>query len=137
MDIDLCQRIQCGALSQAEAGFDLLLECSQAGMAGAKGCGHPDCAPYVDEMRDRGVCPPAYTGREAASVPALVAPSPVPILAATLPSIVLRRPIPAPLEPYEEPWYCPINRWAGQNKLYAVLVLAGVYWVLGGGRSAR
>jgi len=53
----LCQRIVCGAVSQAEAGLDALWECSQAGYAGALPCSHPVCRPYMDELRARGMCP--------------------------------------------------------------------------------
>lgn len=129
MDVDLCRRIQCGAVSQAQAGLDTLLECSQSGMVGVKGCGDPDCSPYLDEMRASGVCPPADG---AVVVPASAAPTALPLLAAAFPSITPRAPVPAPSEPYREPWYCPINRWAVHNRLGAALVLVGVYLLVKG-----
>lgn len=41
-----CLKIQCGAISQAEAGMDLLADCSFAGFAGAMSCADPLCTPY-------------------------------------------------------------------------------------------
>ena len=55
-DAELCRRIQCGAVSQNEAGMAAVWECSQAGMVGVLSCNHPDCAPYLDEMRYKGIC---------------------------------------------------------------------------------
>lgn len=55
-DAQLCQRIVCGAVSQAEAGPDALLACSEAGYVGALPCTHPDCQPYLSEMQARGMC---------------------------------------------------------------------------------
>ena len=147
MDIDLCHRIQCGAVSQAEAGMATLLECSQAGLVGVFGCGHPNCAAYAGEMRARGLCPPMFVQAGSsvleragpAPVPFAVpaAPPPLPLLAAPFPSITPARPEPVQAYVPEggtevEPWYCSVNRWADQNRGYAVLVLAGVYLALGG-----
>jgi hypothetical protein len=41
-----CLKIQCGAISQEEAGLDLLADCSFDGFAGAMSCASPLCAPY-------------------------------------------------------------------------------------------
>lgn len=41
-----CLKIQCGSITQAEAGLDLLADCSFAGFAGAMSCEQPLCAPY-------------------------------------------------------------------------------------------
>lgn len=42
----LCLKIQCGAISQAEAGPELLDECALAGFSGALSCASPLCAPF-------------------------------------------------------------------------------------------
>ena len=41
-----CLKIQCGAITQEEAGLDLLADCSFGGFAGAMSCASPLCAPY-------------------------------------------------------------------------------------------
>lgn len=127
MNIETCLRVQCGALSQQEAGLDTLLECSQAGLVGVKGCGHPDCVPYEEEMRLRGVCPPGHHVPTVSAVPAATTPPALPIVTATLPSITPRHPTPAPPQLVGEPWYCPVNRWVKANTFAAVVVLAGIY----------
>ena len=43
---ETCLKIQCGAISQEEAGLDLLADCSFDGFAGAMSCASPLCAPY-------------------------------------------------------------------------------------------
>lgn len=45
-DQDTCQQIQCGTITQEQAGMDLLQACSAAGYVGARVCGDPVCAPY-------------------------------------------------------------------------------------------
>jgi hypothetical protein len=65
---DYCQRIICGAVSQREAGYDDLLECSRLGYVGAQPCNAPECAPYLDEIiaTQGGACG-AYPGGEVAT----------------------------------------------------------------------
>ena len=41
-----CLKIQCGAISQEQAGLDLLADCAFDGFAGAMSCASPLCAPY-------------------------------------------------------------------------------------------
>ncbi len=41
-----CLKIQCGAITQDQAGVELLADCSFAGFAGAQSCADPLCAPY-------------------------------------------------------------------------------------------
>jgi hypothetical protein len=41
-----CLRIQCGSITQEEAGLELLADCSFGGFAGAMSCASPLCAPY-------------------------------------------------------------------------------------------
>lgn len=41
-----CLKIQCGALSQGEAGLELLADCAFGGFAGVKSCYDPLCAPW-------------------------------------------------------------------------------------------
>jgi hypothetical protein len=43
---ETCLKIQCGAISQEEAGLDLLADCAFDGFAGAMSCASPLCAPY-------------------------------------------------------------------------------------------
>lgn len=45
-DPAICLKIQCGAITQAEAGIDTLADCSLAGYAGVKTCQDPLCWPY-------------------------------------------------------------------------------------------
>ncbi len=44
-----CLKIQCGAITQDQAGNDLLADCSFAGFAGAQSCADPLCAPYCGQ----------------------------------------------------------------------------------------
>lgn len=140
VDIDICQRIQCGALSQSEAGPEVLLACSEAGHVGVKGCGNSACSPYLEDMRARGVCPPLVSDTGSPVANALLAPvarasvaASIPLLTAPLPSItpVRRSPV---MDEYTQPWYCGINRWIDQHNALSVLVLAGAYLLLGGWR---
>jgi hypothetical protein len=144
---DVCRRIQCGAVSQAEAGFAALLACSQSGEVGVLGCGHPDCSPYTEEMRARGVCPPAAPGAVAVVPPSPAAP-PAALLTPPLPSITPVRPQPVPVAGVGitsvggpdnfvwagpgESWYCPVNRWVNENIWLALGVVAGIYLVARG-----
>ena len=48
-DPSTCLKIQCGAISQAEAGIDLLADCSFDGFAGVRTCSDPLCAPYCTQ----------------------------------------------------------------------------------------
>jgi hypothetical protein len=48
-DAETCLQIQCGAISQAQGG-PLLVDCMNAGYAGARGCSDPNCAPYINRM---------------------------------------------------------------------------------------
>lgn len=47
---ETCLKIQCGAITQEEAGIDLLADCSFGGFAGAMSCASPLCAPYCGSM---------------------------------------------------------------------------------------
>lgn len=45
-----CLKIQCGAITQDQAGLDLLADCSFGGFAGAMSCASPLCSPYCGSM---------------------------------------------------------------------------------------
>ncbi len=49
-DPETCLKIQCGAITQEQAGIDLLADCSFGGFAGAMSCASPLCAPYCGSM---------------------------------------------------------------------------------------
>lgn len=44
-----CLKIQCGAISQEQAGLDLLADCSFGGFAGSLTCASGLCAPYCGQ----------------------------------------------------------------------------------------
>jgi hypothetical protein len=46
---ETCLRIQCGNISQEQAGVDLLADCAFAGFQGSQSCADPLCAPYCGE----------------------------------------------------------------------------------------
>jgi hypothetical protein len=48
-----CLRIQCGDITQAEAGLDLLADCSFAGFSGSQSCADPLCSPYCGNTAQR------------------------------------------------------------------------------------
>jgi hypothetical protein len=48
-DPEVCLRIQCGRISQEEAGIPLLADCAFAGFQGSQSCADPLCAPYCGE----------------------------------------------------------------------------------------
>ena len=50
VDTSTCQQIQCGALTQEQAGVDLLMQCSMAGYAGSRNCSDPVCKPFVPQI---------------------------------------------------------------------------------------
>jgi hypothetical protein len=45
-DAATCLRIQCGGISQDEAGMKLIQDCANAGYAGARSCADPVCSPW-------------------------------------------------------------------------------------------
>ena len=49
VDEATCTQIQCGAISQSDAGA-LAVECMNAGYVGAFGCSDPQCAPYLSQI---------------------------------------------------------------------------------------
>lgn len=54
IDQSYCRQIQCGAITQAEAGALDLFECASAGYVGARPCTDPLCKPYLQAMAERG-----------------------------------------------------------------------------------
>ncbi len=69
---ETCLKIQCGAITQEEAGLDLLADCSFDGFAGAMSCASPLCAPPLPvaprvaqlaiDVSERTGCDPRYYG---------------------------------------------------------------------------
>lgn len=57
-DQSICQQIQCGAISQTQAGPQLIVDCANAGWAGARSCADPVCSPWVTMIPG---CSPAST----------------------------------------------------------------------------
>lgn len=56
-DLSTCQQIQCGAITQEQAGMDLLLACSEAGYVGARSCADQICSPFMEAMIANHECP--------------------------------------------------------------------------------
>jgi len=48
-DPETCLKIQCGAITQSQAGFALLADCAFAGFDGSQSCADPLCAPYCGD----------------------------------------------------------------------------------------
>lgn len=71
-DQTICQQIICGAITQAQAGIPLMLECAEAGYIGAQPCNADVCQPWVDDIEANmgGACP--------GNVPVDNAPNPLP-----------------------------------------------------------
>lgn len=49
-DESTCLQIQCGAISQEQAGAELIADCMDAGYFGAKGCTDPACSPWAPSI---------------------------------------------------------------------------------------
>jgi len=127
----LCQRIVCGAVSQAEAGLDALWECSEAGHVGVLPCTHPDCRPYMDELRAKGIC---SGGEYDDSAPAVT--EVLPLHPTTQPDDGEQPGPPVPVNlPAGEmtPWrtpYCRVMEWvAGNPSMAAACIVAGWYFL--------
>jgi hypothetical protein len=127
-DAQLCQRIVCGAVSQAEAGMPALYECSQAGYAGALPCTHPDCRPYLAELRAKGVC--GGGGLDVAEV--------LPLHPETQPDDGEwpGPPVPVNLPAGEPAWagrmgaYCRLMNWVALNQWMAAAAVVAGWWFL-------
>lgn len=59
-DESTCLQIQCGAISQAQAGMSLVVDCANAGWSGARSCSDPLCSPWINTIPGCGQ-PPANT----------------------------------------------------------------------------
>lgn len=46
----ICLQIQCGAISQDQAGQQLIVDCMNAGYAGARSCNDPACGPWISRI---------------------------------------------------------------------------------------
>lgn len=137
----LCQRIICGALSQAEAGPQALYECSRDGYVGVLPCSHPDCRPYLSEMQARGMCTAAALEPERVFELLPLHPPvqpdeggpPLPPVA-RMPSVVPPQRMPrfepqtvqAPLENS----YCQFMNWVAANQCLAAAGVIAAWWVL-------
>ena len=49
-DESTCLQIQCGAISQAAAGMSLVMDCANAGWAGARSCSDVQCSPWINQI---------------------------------------------------------------------------------------
>lgn len=165
-DAQFCQRVICGAVSQAEAGLQALWECSQAGYVGALPCSHPDCQPYLAELRSRGMCPAPY--REPENVVEVLPLHPpvqpdqgelplppvervfpteraapveriLPIdLVAPMPSIVVHSARPVPEAAVAgRGYYCEFMQWVSANQTLAAACVIGAWWILRGKGGGR
>jgi len=94
VDQAICQQIQCGALTQSQAGPDLVAACSAAGYVGARSCNDPVCDPYTAAMIANGVCPPVYPTASPIPTPSATLPS---ATTAPMPSIIATAPVVAPM----------------------------------------
>ena len=100
-DQSTCQQIICGAITQAEAGIPLMLDCAQSGYVGAQPCNADVCQPWIDQIEANmgGPCP--GTG-----APAIAdnAPNPLPDY------VIMNTPAPAPVTPapvHDQPQFNP------------------------------
>jgi hypothetical protein len=60
-----CLQIQCGAITQDQAGMQLIIDCANAGFAGARSCLDPACSPWRDSM-------PGWCGFSSGPAPVLL-----------------------------------------------------------------
>jgi hypothetical protein len=49
-DESTCLQIQCGAITQDQAGAELIADCMDAGYVGVKGCTDPACSPWAPSI---------------------------------------------------------------------------------------
>jgi len=99
IDQSYCRQIQCGAITQAEAGVLDLYECAAAGFSGARGCTDPLCEPYLPRMAERG----NGCGTAMADAPPLPVPPPI-MLDADSSESAIEQASPAPKLPPITPW---------------------------------
>lgn len=130
-DAELCQRVRCGALSQTDIGEQALYECSRDGYVGVLGCSHPECQPYLDELRAAGVCPDPEAGRVAELLP--LHPPEVPDEGERpRPPVRFNLPVMEPRWGEGRGLWCQAMAWVDIHPCLAVgLVMAG-WWVLRG-----
>jgi hypothetical protein len=141
---DTCTQIQCGAITQEQAGPALVAACSAAGYVGAKTCDDPACNPYKAAMVANGMCPgaappsspvpmPTATTARMPSITKSVAPMPVvtpSLMNQRMPSIV--NPAPAVMA---QPCGDTFAQWVNQNKAVAVGGLVVLALLMLGGRK--
>ena len=139
-----CTQIQCGAITQDQAGMDLLEACSTAGYVGVKGCSDPACSPYSSLMQANGMCAsaapmpspipmPSATTAKMPSITQSVASMPVVTqvgMSQRMPQIV--NPTPAVIQ---APCGDAFAQWVNANPLLAVGALAVLAYVMLGKRQ--
>jgi hypothetical protein len=83
-DQTTCQQIICGAITQAQAGIPLMLDCADNGFVGAEPCNADVCSPWLDQIETNmgGPCP--------GNNPAVVGPAPVDNTPNPLPTYVIK-----------------------------------------------
>lgn len=153
-DFSTCMQIQCGAITQDQAGADLLYACSKAGYVGARACADQLCAPYKQAMIQNQECPAAVADSALAApiylpkptsqtMPNIVAdarrngggsPSSVPFSPDTILNPMPRIVAP-PMDSGMEQTCGGFASWVSANPVMAGLGLVGLYFVLQGMRG--
>lgn len=133
---EVCNRIICGFISQAQAGPDLLYACSQTGHVGARaGCADPVCrsisygdcpSPVVTEPRPEYIQPPT------ANPLPFIMPEPTQIVdpGALTPPMPTITPMRRPVAPVAMTNDCGLAGWLDENKLLALAGLLAVVVVM-------
>ena len=140
-----CTQIQCGAITQEQAGIDLLEACSAAGYTAARSCDDPTCDPYLAAMQANGMCaspvpqpsPTPMPSATTAQMPsiintaAVVAPMPVvtPVgMAQRMPNIVNPAPAAIAIQPCGDTF----AQWVSNNTFLAIAGLGLLAWMVMG-----
>jgi hypothetical protein len=58
-DASTCVQIQCGAISQTQAGMQLIVDCANAGYSGVRSCFDPACSPWRSRIPGCSLAPNA------------------------------------------------------------------------------
>jgi hypothetical protein len=152
---DECLAIQCGAVTQGQAGVSKLYDCANAGYVGVKSGREPECQQFNLAPTNVNTPPPS-----------IITPPPTPLtvtdLALVTPSIAIA-PVPelwacrmgkesqkyvgpwmpvtdttvvsaaSPLEQtmgsVVQSWFCTAGAWADDNPILALAAVAGVYYL--------
>lgn len=160
-DKSICQQISCGAITQAQAGIPLLLDCAESGYTGVLPCSSDTCRPWLNAIETNmgGPCP----GLNPAAEPPSNAPNPLPeyvimhktstnpkVLGPTITATSLLAPLPSITQPHVVPVFgapdtganngdggvnatwCDINAYIADYPIVAAAIVAGVYIAFNG-----